>query len=164
MITIIEWYASQPEAIKIAVISAAAVMATVLGSVIVAQLTNISIAKQRRAAEARTIKQKNYHNFFDAFWRKHASFKTTPLDTQGQLEASLSLCLETGRLPLYASKEFTELIAHSMKGSPEAAEVTIASMYEVMRKDLVSDNYKAFKNLQFNSIMLPNPVVPIDTK
>ena len=76
----------------------------------------------------------------------------------------IAVCLETGRLPLYASKEFTELIAHSMKGSPEAAEVTIASMYEVMRKDLVSDNYKAFKNLQFNSIMLPNPVVPIDTK
>jgi len=157
---LIEWYAQQPDSVIVAQIGAMAVVVTVLGSVLVALRTHASIAKQQRAAEVRKTKQQYYNAFFEAFFRKHLSLSVTPNNAEARLEADTALCAEAGRLPLYASQEFTELIGKSMEGPKEAAEVTTAKMYQLMREDLVTDDYKAFKDLKFPRMMLPGPVAP----
>ncbi len=149
---------TNPKEIKIALIGVAATVVTILGAVKTAQDTNASNAALQRAAEVRKIKQQYYNAYWEAFWKKHACLNTTPNDKQAQLQADLALCMEAGRLPLYASQAFTELVGRTMQNTNEAAKVTIAQMYEVMRDDLASDDYARFKHLKFDYIMFPLPL------
>jgi hypothetical protein len=147
-----------PKEIEIALIGAAATMLTILGAVKTTQDTNASNAALQRAAEVRTIKQQYYTGFFEAFWKKGIATQMSPNNEQAVIEASTLFSIELGRLPLYASQDFVEFVNRTMKTPNAAAANGMAKMYELMRADLVCDDYSAFTDLELDTVWLPNSI------
>lgn len=141
------------EAIVIACIGAIGVFVTVLGSIITVQLANSSNKKQQRIMDMRKIKLEYYHKFIEAWVRKYNYFICP--DCEEAVEANLNFILEVNRLPLYASQEMVSLIEEIRKNKNN---VDFSHLYEVLRKDLSSDGFTAFQNLQF-SFTIPDAVI-----
>lgn len=138
--------------ITIALITAVGAIVTIIGSVYVNQKLSIENAKHQRALEIRRTKQDFYHKFTDSFM-----LRMTYYLNQNSIEfeeAEVSFCLERNRLPLYASQEIIEFIDKVAAGDGFTPDFKV--YYEMVRRDLINEEFKDFDNLGKISITLPS--------
>lgn len=128
-------------AVKVAALGTLGAMCSILGSVALANAN----ARQARAAEVRKLKQDYYHSYCRAVTDYMAAQEKTRR-YGGSIPTDLSekVRVETARLPLYASEEVT-LCAASTLGNTTGVPPEV--LYTHIRRDLVSDEYRPFKNL-----------------
>ena len=104
----------------------------------------------------RTIKLEYYHKFIEAFARKY-NYISCP-DSKEAVEANLNFILEINRLPLYASQEMVHLI-ESIRNN--GGQNQFSELYSVLRKDLSTDEFSAFNDLNF-SFTIPEKTIITD--
>jgi len=137
--------------VTIALITAVGAIVTIIGSVYVNQKLSVENAKHQRALEIRKTKQDFYHKFTDSFMLRMTYFQNQ--NSIEFKEADVSFCLERNRLPLYASQEIIEFIEKVAAGNGFNPDFKI--YYEMVRRDLINEEFKDFDNLGKISITLP---------
>lgn len=146
------------ENIIIAIIGTVGVFATIIGSIIAVQLTNNFNEKQQRILDMRKIKLEYYHRFIEAFAKKYNYCACA--DSVEGVEANLNFILEVNRLPLYASQEMVDLIENIRANGGSS---NFSELYTVLRKDLSTDEFLTFANLNF-SFTIPEKTVIADER
>jgi len=141
------------DSVVISFIGALAASITILSSFLIAKQTSVSNAKLQRDMEARKIKQEFYHTFLEVLSVKFSYMKNMDSDTA--IEANKKFCIEVNRLPLFASQEVVEWVNNLAAGGTQA---DFKEFYELVRKDLCSDIYKDFDNLNKIHFQIPNKI------
>ncbi|KWT98703.1 hypothetical protein APQ14_19695 [Vibrio toranzoniae] len=121
---------------------------------LVAELTYLSDSKLQRSAEARKIKQDYYHMFLNAVSTKFSYLND--MESEKAVRANQKFCIEFNRLPLYASQEVVEFVNNFAAGGKAP---NFAELYDLIRKDLCSDEYESFKNLTKFNFQVPNKII-----
>lgn len=139
-------------------IAAIATTVTVIGSLLVAQITSASNSRRERNAEIRKIKQDYYHRFMDALagYLAHKVYKNKgfPIDETKEFEAKHKFCNEKNRLPLYASQEIVEWVNTMMDKMLELDD--FRKLYALIREDLCADLYASFNELSSVTFQIPD--------
>jgi len=148
-INIISISFSEPDNVVIAIIGSATAIITILGSILVAQLSSNANAKQQREAESRKIKQDYYNRFIEALTTKLAYIKDSTCTEA--IESNQKFCLEANRLPLYASQKVVKFVNDISEGK----KASFSELFTLIREDLCSNDYEKFEeSLKFN-IQIP---------
>ena len=142
--------------IVVAIIAAVATVLTVGGSIAVAVVTNNAQIEQQRFEEAREIKRTYYNQFIEAYTNK-LQFVDKP-NSPEKVQAEMNFALEVNRLPLYASQEMVEFV-NSMWNSEKASLTSTNEFYDIMRRDLCTDEFLPFENLDEFNMAISNYVV-----
>jgi len=134
------------------IIAGVTTVMTVLGTVLVTQMTNAHASKRDREAEIRKIKQENYNKLIEAM-SSHLAYQTGALTGEGIDNAKTEFCRETNRLPLYASQAVVEWVNSIAAGKQTNADFD--EFYTLLRADLCSSSYQDFEQLPTIHFQLP---------
>lgn len=132
---------------------------TIIVSIIGVSMTNSAQLKQQRFEAAREIKRTYYNQFIEAYTNK-LQFYNKP-DSLEKVEAEIVFVQEVNRLPLYASQEMVEFV-NSMWDKENATLASTSEFYDIMRRDLCSDEFLPFENLEEFPMAISNNVVVLD--
>lgn len=146
--------------IAVAVITAVATVLTVVGSIAIAFMTNNAQIEQQRFEEAREVKRTYYNQFIEAYTNK-LQFVDKP-DSPEKVEAEMAFVLEVNRLPLYASQEMVEFV-NSMWDHKTATLTSTNEFYDIMRRDLCSDEFFSFEGLEEFPMAISSKVIITDS-
>lgn len=144
------------DSITIALIAALSAIISIIGSLFVSKQQASDNSRQQRALKIRETKQLFYNQFIEATVLKLANMYK--VGSQEYKDADTKFCMERNRLPLYASQEiveFVEKVASSAYQNKYEATFDFKTLYELIRKDLLNDELKEFKNLESLSVTLP---------
>ncbi len=147
--------------IQVALIAAFATIFTIVGSIWTSNLTNNNQLELQRIDEIREMKRTYYNDLTEAYTLK-LMYNDMP-DSIEKTEAQMKFLKEASRLPLYASQEMVEFI-ENMKNPIIAKNTNVKEFYIIMRKDLCSNEFKAFENLNDMSITISNNVIITDSQ
>jgi len=142
---------SVDDKIMISLIGSLTAIITVIGSFFVNQFLAVQNSREQRAEEIRKMKQTYYHNFTESFLLRIAylpNMKSTEFS-----DADKTFCIEKNRLPLYASQEIVEYVEKGASG--KELNMDFKTLFELIRNDLKSDDFKNFENLSNLSVTLP---------
>lgn len=142
--------------IQVAIITVIGVFLTVIGSIVVVNLTNNGQIELQRIEDVREMKRTYYNQLTESFTKK-LMYIGKP-DSIEKVEAEMRFLEEANRLPLYASQEMVEFI-EQMKNPEIARNTSTKEFYIIMRKDLCSNNFDEFNNLNEIGIGIPDKVI-----
>lgn len=101
--------------------------------------------------------KRTYYNQLTESFTKKLMYIGKP-DSIEKVEAEMRFLEEANRLPLYASQEMVEFI-EQMKNPEIARNTSTKEFYIIMRKDLCSNNFDEFNNLNEIGIGIPDKVI-----
>ena len=142
--------------VTVAIIAAIGVAVTVLGSIWVTNSTNKAQLEAQRIEAVRDMKRTYYTAFIDAYTKK-MEYVFMPCSAE-QVEANMKFVEEVNKLPLYASQDVVEFI-EQMKNTQDAS---TTKLFELIRADLCSNEFKTFEDLETISFTVPNNVIVSD--
>jgi len=140
------------EKVIISLIGSLTAIITIIGSIYVNKILSNENSNNQRILEIRKTKQEYYHEFTESFL-----LRITYLPNQNSKEfkdADKKFCIEKNRLPLYASQEIIEYVEEVASGKTLTAD--FKTLFELIRKDLLNDELKEFKNLKSLNVTLPS--------
>lgn len=140
--------------VTIALIAAIGTSVTVIGSVYVNQKLAFENANVQRRVDIRKLKQDYYHKFTEAFMLRIA-YSVNGESPEFKI-ADTTFCVEKNRLPLYASQEIVEYVESVANGQNAGAQFT--KLFELIRKDLTSEEFLNFEKLATISVTLPTEI------
>ena len=145
--------------VQVAVIAGLFALVSIIPSVYMSNENNEAQAALQRAEDVREMKREYYDDLTEAF--------VTQLmyqDADGtveQVEARQNFLLAASKVPLYASEEMVQFI-ESMKNPETAKNTGVENYYIIMRKDLCSDAFSAFEDIQTLTIYITDDVLVTD--
>jgi hypothetical protein len=144
--------------VKIAVIAGVTTILTILGTVMVTQMTNANNLERDRNADVFKIKQENYSRFVEAL-SDHLScqalLNSQAISKDKALDAQIRFLREQHRVPLYASQAVVEWVNSIAIGNRPEGGAEMNRFYSLVRSDLCTSTYQEFKNLPAIFFQLP---------